>query len=119
MKTAVNETNLQDLDLFSGGKDSSYVLYRLIEMGLNVLTFTFDNGYISDSAFANIKRITSALKVENIIGKAENMNNVFVESLKSHHNVCHGCWNALNSVGAEIARDLRVDLWRGHSQSIA
>ncbi|MCP5050311.1 MAG: amino acid adenylation domain-containing protein, partial [bacterium] len=46
--------------LFSGGKDSTYVLYRLKDMGLNVLTFTFDNGYISDAAFDNIKRTTSA-----------------------------------------------------------
>jgi amino acid adenylation domain-containing protein len=41
--------------LYSGGKDSTYVLYRLVELGLKVLAFTFDNGYISQTAFENIK----------------------------------------------------------------
>ncbi|MGD2085228.1 MAG: amino acid adenylation domain-containing protein [Candidatus Aminicenantes bacterium] len=96
--------------LFSGGKDSSYVLYRLIDMGLQVLTFTFDNGYISSAAFENIKRITSSLKVENIILKAENMNQVFVESLKSDHNVCQGCWHALNTLAAKVAHEHGIEI---------
>jgi len=96
--------------LFSGGKDSSYVLYQLVNMGLNVLTFTFDNGYISDTAFDNIKRITSMLKVDHIIGNAENIDRVFVESLKSDHNVCHGCWNALNAVGVAMALKHQINV---------
>ncbi|MCP5106441.1 MAG: amino acid adenylation domain-containing protein, partial [bacterium] len=91
--------------LFSGGKDSTYVLYQLIDMGLRVLTFTFDNGYISDAAFANIQRTTSELNVENIVGTAENMNSVFVESLNTHHDVCHGCWNAVNTYGIKVAHE--------------
>jgi amino acid adenylation domain-containing protein len=89
--------------LFSGGKDSTYVLYRLIELGLKVLTFTFDNGYISEAAFKNIQQITTSLGVENIIYTAENMDSVFVESLRANHNVCNGCWNALNTIGIKIA----------------
>ncbi len=42
------------LALLSGGKDSTYVLCRLADMGLRVLAFTLDNGYISDQAKANI-----------------------------------------------------------------
>jgi hypothetical protein len=37
--------------LYSGGKDSTYALYKLIAMGLNVMTFTFDNGFISQLDF--------------------------------------------------------------------
>jgi amino acid adenylation domain-containing protein len=96
--------------LFSGGKDSSYVLYRLVEMGLKVLTFTFDNGYISETAFANIKRIASQLAVDNIVGKAEHMDRVFVESLRTNHNVCHGCWYALNGVGIKFAKENNVPM---------
>jgi amino acid adenylation domain-containing protein len=96
--------------LFSGGKDSTYVLYRLVDMGLKVLTFTFDNGYISQSAFENIKRITTALKVDHIIGKAEHMNRVLVESLETNHTVCHGCWNALNAYGTKLADEKGINL---------
>jgi len=109
----IKKTQTGDYDcllLFSGGKDSTYVLNRLIEMGLKVLTFTFDNGYISAAAFANIKRTTQALNVENIISQAENMNKVFVESLNSQHDVCHGCWNTLNTIGAKIAHEHGINL---------
>ncbi len=95
--------------LFSGGKDSTFVLYRLIDMGLKVLAFTFDNGYISDAAFKNIRRTTSMLNVELIVGNLETMNQVFVESLISNQNVCHGCWHALNTYAITIAREKGID----------
>jgi amino acid adenylation domain-containing protein len=109
----VNKTKKGEYDcllLFSGGKDSSYVLYQLIGMGLKVLTFTFDNGFISDITFANIEGITSKLGVENIVCSVENMNKVFVESLNTHHNVCQGCWNALNTLGAKLAHEKEINL---------
>jgi amino acid adenylation domain-containing protein len=96
--------------MFSGGKDSSYVLYRLVDMGLKVLAFTFDNGYISEAAFKNIERITSLLNVDHIVDTAENMNHVFVESLKSNHNVCHGCWHTLNTKAVKIAHERGINL---------
>ena len=89
--------------LYSGGKDSTYVLHRLQDFGLRVLAFTFDNGYISDAAFENIKKTTAALGVDHVTGDSEFMNKVFVESLRSNYNVCHGCWNALNTVGTQTA----------------
>ena len=46
--------------LLSGGKDSSYALGKLKEMGLSVLAFTLDNGYISEEAKENIKRVLAA-----------------------------------------------------------
>ncbi|MCR4441814.1 MAG: 7-cyano-7-deazaguanine synthase [Peptococcaceae bacterium] len=53
---------------FSGGKDSTYTLYLLKEKyGLNVLTYTFDNGFISEGARKNIKNITERLNVDNIV----------------------------------------------------
>ncbi|NFI52312.1 amino acid adenylation domain-containing protein [Clostridium botulinum] len=89
--------------LYSGGKDSSYVLYNLVEMGYKVLAFTFDNGYISERAFKNIKKITSDLNVDSIICSSENMNEIFVESLKSDATVCSGCFKALTTISTKIA----------------
>jgi amino acid adenylation domain-containing protein len=96
--------------LFSGGKDSTYALYRLIDMGLKVLTFTFDNDYISEAAFDNIRRTTEALKVDHVTGTAEHMNRVFVESLTANHNVCHGCWHTLNTYGLKVAQQKGINM---------
>ncbi|NIM10483.1 MAG: amino acid adenylation domain-containing protein [Candidatus Aminicenantes bacterium] len=98
--------------LFSGGKDSSYVLYRLVEIGLKVLAFTFDNGYISDTAFENIKRITTRLggNVDSIVCKAPRMKEIFVESLSHEHTVCTGCFKALTTISTRIAVEKGINM---------
>lgn len=98
------------LHLYSGGKDSSYVLHKLVEMGLNVLAFTYDNGYVSEKAFENIKRTTSLLNVDHIVVDSEYMNEVFVESLRTEHNVCNGCFKGVNTIGTKIAADYGINL---------
>lgn len=106
-------SNFSDYDcllLFSGGKDSSYVLYRLVELGLKVLAFTFDNGYISQTAFENIKRETSSLNVDNIVCKIENMKEVFVESLNLDDTVCTGCFRALTTLSTQLAFEKGINM---------
>jgi hypothetical protein len=49
----------------SGGKDSTYVLYRLAaDYGLKVLAVTFDNGFMTGHARKNIEAIVARLGVE-------------------------------------------------------
>jgi hypothetical protein len=49
----------------SGGKDSTYVLYSLVEKyRLKVLTFTFDNLFLSEAARKNINTIVKDLHVD-------------------------------------------------------
>jgi len=98
------------LMLYSGGKDSSYTLHRLVEMNLQVLAFTFDNGYISEKAFENIDRTTKLLKVDHIMLDSQAMKEIFVESLWSDYNVCNGCFKAVNTLGTKIAHDHRINL---------
>ena len=50
------------LHLLSGGKDSTYALYQLVERGWRVHALTLDNGYISDGAKANIARYAGQLR---------------------------------------------------------
>jgi hypothetical protein len=51
----------------SGGKDSAYVLYLAVrKYGLNVLTYTFDNGFMSSLALDNIRRITESCGVDHV-----------------------------------------------------
>ncbi|HHO75088.1 MAG TPA: hypothetical protein ENN05_01510 [Deltaproteobacteria bacterium] len=53
---------------YSGGKDSTYTLYMLRKhYDLNVLTFVFDNGFISEQAIRNIKTMTDTLSAACII----------------------------------------------------
>ncbi|CAJ37093.1 N-acetyl sugar amidotransferase [Methanocella arvoryzae] len=48
----------------SGGRDSTYVLYNAIKLGLRPLAVHFDNGWNSDIAVSNIKRATTRLNVD-------------------------------------------------------
>lgn len=50
---------------FSGGKDSTYVLYKLVSCyDLKIKTFTLDNGFLSDEAKDKIDKIVSELNVD-------------------------------------------------------
>jgi len=52
---------------YSGGKDSSYTLKLLRERyDLRVVSLTFDNHFVSPTAFENIRTVTDALHVDQI-----------------------------------------------------
>ncbi|MCA9887148.1 MAG: AMP-binding protein, partial [Anaerolineae bacterium] len=92
------------LVLLSGGKDSSYMLYQLVGMGLRVLSFTLDNGFISEDAKANIRRMTDTLGVTHIFGETPHMNAIFVDSLRRYANVCNGCFKTIYTMVVNLAR---------------
>ena len=48
----------------SGGRDSTYVLYNAIKLGLRPLAVHFDNGWNSEIAVSNIKRATTKLNID-------------------------------------------------------
>lgn len=53
---------------YSGGKDSSYSLAILRqEYNLKVLALTVDNGYLSEKALANVKRVCASLDVDSLV----------------------------------------------------
>lgn len=91
--------------LLSGGKDSTYMVYRLVEMGLRVLTFTLDNGYISEEAKDNIRHISAALGVDHIFGETPFMNDIFVDSLRRYANVCNGCFKTIYTLASQLAHE--------------
>ena len=91
--------------LLSGGKDSTYVLYQLVEMGLKVLVFSMDNGFISDEAKANIRQVVEDLNLELIFGNTPAMNSIFVDSLKRYSNVCNGCFKTIYTLSMNIAKE--------------
>ncbi|MEM1182042.1 MAG: amino acid adenylation domain-containing protein [Acidobacteriota bacterium] len=96
------------LSLLSGGKDSSYVLGRLADMGFKVLAFTLDNGYISEEAKGNIRRITAELGVDHIFGTTPAMNGIFAASLERFSNVCQGCFKTIYTLAVHEAEARRI-----------
>jgi hypothetical protein len=57
--------------LFSGGKDSTYMLDRLTREypGLRILLMTWDNGFYSSLALENVKEIVKKLDLDHIVYK--------------------------------------------------
>ena len=93
------------LVLFSGGKDSTYMLYKIKDMGLKALAFTLDNGFLSEEAMANIHRVIQLVGVDHVIGTTPHMNEIFVDSLKQFSNVCNGCFKTIYTLATNLAHE--------------
>lgn len=94
--------------LLSGGKDSTYALCQLVEMGLSVYAFTLDNGYISDDAKANMRKVTTQLGVPLEFGSTPAMPAIFRDSLTRFSNVCHGCFKTIYTLSTTRAQALGI-----------
>jgi len=72
-ETAKSKKNKYDCIMgFSGGKDSSYAIYLCTQKyKMKPLCVTFDNGFISKDASANIKKLTTKLNVDHIFVKPD------------------------------------------------
>ncbi|MEM7065585.1 MAG: amino acid adenylation domain-containing protein [Cyanobacteria bacterium P01_B01_bin.77] len=94
--------------LLSGGKDSTYALAQLVTMGFKVFAFTLDNGYISTEAKDNIRRVVSTLGVDHQFGTTPAMNDIFVDSLNRHCNVCNGCFKTIYTLSMQLAYGMGI-----------
>lgn len=71
---------------FSGGKDSTFLLYWLKkELDLRLLAVTFDNGFLADTCLANVRNVVAALSLDHTIIKyrQDRLNRIFLESALS------------------------------------
>jgi amino acid adenylation domain-containing protein len=89
--------------LYSGGKDSTYALWQVVEMGARPLVFMLDNGFISDQAKENARRVVELLGLELVIGTTPEMPEVFAESLQRFSNVCQGCFKVIYNLALSVA----------------
>ncbi len=97
------------LVLLSGGKDSTYMLYQVVALGLRPLVFTLDNGYISPSALANCRRVCDDLGVDLEIAETEHMREIFRDSLDRFANVCNGCFKTIYTLSMNLARSHGIE----------
>jgi amino acid adenylation domain-containing protein len=107
-RSKTEESEYDCMALLSGGKDSTYALGKLVDMGLRVLAFTLDNGYISDQAKGNIKRVVEGLGVDHVYGSTPHMNDIFVDSLEKHYNVCDGCFKTIYTLSTNVALEKKI-----------
>ncbi|MGI9612289.1 MAG: AMP-binding protein, partial [Acidimicrobiales bacterium] len=98
------------LHLLSGGKDSTYALYRLVDLGFNPYVFTLDNGFISAEALDNVRRSVERLGLDYTIATTDAMNDIFRDSLERHSNVCHGCYKTLYTLATNKAVELGIPM---------
>jgi amino acid adenylation domain-containing protein len=91
------------LMLYSGGKDSTYALCRIVEMGARPLVLLFDNGFISGQAKDNAQRVVDKLGLDLVIGETSAMPSIFADSLARFSNVCNGCQKTIYTVAMNLA----------------
>jgi amino acid adenylation domain-containing protein len=91
------------LVLYSGGKDSTYMLCRLVEMGYRILIFTLDNGYLFETARENIEAAVGHLGVDCEIHTPDSMTSILSESLHLYSNVCNGCFKSIYTAAIQTA----------------
>ena len=96
------------LHLLSGGKDSSYALYQLVERGWRVHALTLDNGFISEGAKENIRSSIDALGITHEFATTEAMNEIFRDSLDRYSNVCQGCYKTIYTMAVARAEELGI-----------
>ena len=98
------------LHLLSGGKDSTYALHRLVELGFEVSVLTLDNGFLSDQAMANIRRTVDELGVDHVFASTDAMNEIFRDSLERYSNVCNGCFKTIYTFAVNRALERGIPM---------
>ena len=94
--------------LLSGGKDSTYALCRLVDLGIKVFALTLDNGYLSDGAIENIRKVVADINVDHEFVSTPHMNRIFADSLKRHSSVCYGCFKTIYTLALIKAHELGI-----------
>lgn len=106
----------QVLLAYSGGKDSSFTLYKLREKyHVSVLAVTFDNGFLTEQCRQNIHKVTANLGVDSITIKPSfsNLAKVFnlaaskeiypKKSLERASSICTACIGIVKSIAYQEA----------------
>ena len=105
--------------LFSGGKDSTYLLYLLTKKyGLNVLTVTVDNGLETNLSKENIKKCVKFFNVNNITVIPRNdfykrlYKHIFQNKIEDKYSmsISSKCFGIINCIGLNIAAKKKIPI---------
>src|SRR6516165_11172905 len=110
---------------YSGGKDSTYMLKMMVrDLGLNVLAFTLDNGFITDQSKQNIVKVVDILAVDHLFFKPARafMTQMYREAVFGDLNqargnyitrisdICLSCISVVNTYAARLALSHRIPM---------
>ena len=96
---------------FSGGKDSSYVIYRLrSRYNARVLAFTWDNGFLTDYARENINRMIKEFELDHLWVRPKDpvLRSAYRESIRSDCWPCSACFYFAEASPWKLACDHRI-----------
>jgi hypothetical protein len=97
----------------SGGKDSTYVLYLAVkEFRLKVLTYTFDNGFMSELALKNIGNTTKSCNVDHVWIKpdADMLLKLYRTALTESGEICGICGIGIERSMLRISEAWKIPL---------
>lgn len=110
---------------YSGGKDSTYMLKMMVrELGLSVLAFPLDNGFITEQSKINIVKAVEMLQVDHLFFKPsrEFMSRMYRQAIFGDLNkprgnyitrisdVCLSCISVVNTYAARLAMQNRTPM---------
>lgn len=96
---------------FSGGKDSSYVIYRLrSHYNARVMAFTWDNGFLTDYARENINLMVKEFDLDHewVRPKDAVLRSVYRESITADCWPCSGCYHFAEASPWKLAYEHRI-----------
>lgn len=121
--TQPNQRSYDILMAYSGGKDSTYTMSLLKnKYGLRVLALSFDNGFLSDIAIANIKKVTDTLGIDQIFFKPHwnLLKKIFRISLENKlyskkaieraSTICTSCMGLVKAICLKMAIEQRIPM---------
>ncbi len=117
------EPGYQCLVSWSGGKDSTYILWLMRHVyGLRVLALTFDNGFVSPMAFENMRAVADHLGVDHVIIRPgfPFLRQVFTASiepglyppkaLERASGICNSCMGLAKGIGLRLALEKDIPM---------
>jgi hypothetical protein len=124
VRTSTPSTRPYDvLMAYSGGKDSTYTMSLLRnKYNLRVLAVSFDNGFVSDTAAANIRKMTDALQIDHIFFKPwwGLLNKIFAaaaehelyskKALERASTICTSCIGMVKSICLKTAIEMDIPM---------
>lgn len=98
-KAKITNSKYDCLVGFSGGKDSTYIIYQLIhKYNMRVLAMTFDNGFGTDYGRNNIENALKKLDVDHITVRMndEKLRKSYRLCVNMMHNFCSVCFHYMH-----------------------
>ncbi len=98
---------------FSGGKDSTYIIYQLVKKyHMRVLAFTFNNGFSTKYGENNIKNALSKLSVDHITFSLndKDLRKQYATGVKMMKNFCSVCFHNMHYYSYLLAHQNKIPL---------